>query len=299
MGADGAIQACCGGQPAFTTLASGPILQDTTAIVGTTGNSMSSSRLFALLDSQTGCGNTVPSGTLADFGANSPAIGPDGNIYAGASQAVVAAKFDGFTLNGRATSESSRYYRGQPAFRGKQVLLATSAATVDAFTFVDPLGSPAPTPITTQAAAAGVTISSPTIAADGTAVLSTDDRHLVALRPDSSIRWTVSLPAAATAPPSHGSGDLLYLGTAAGDILALKLADGSTAWTYSAGSPIRGPLALGCDGILYAASDGAVLALVLDAAGLADSPWPKAAHDVRGTGDARRPLRSVTGSCLE
>jgi outer membrane protein assembly factor BamB len=144
-----------------------------------------------------------------------------------------------------------------------------------------------------------VTISSPTIAADGTAVLSTDDSHLVAVNPNGSIRWTVSLPAAATAPPSHGVGDLLYVGTVAGDILALKLADGSTAWTYSAGSAIRGPLAIGCDAILYAASDGAVLALALDAAGLADSPWPKAAHDVRGTGDARRTLRSAIGVCLE
>ncbi len=202
-------------------------------------------------------------------------------------------------MTGRATPESSRYYRGQPAFRGNQVLLATTAASMDTFTFVDPLGSPAPTPVTTQARALGVTISSPTIAADGTAVLSTDDSHLVAVNPNGSIRWTVSLPAAATAPPSHGVGDLLYVGTVAGDILALKLADGSTAWTYSAGSPIRGPLALGCDSVLYAASDGAVLALALDAAGLADSPWPKAAHDVRGTGDARRPVRSAIGVCLE
>jgi hypothetical protein len=51
--------------------------------------------------------------------------------------------------------------------------------------------------------------------------------------------------------------------------------------------------------VLYAASGGTVTALVIDAAGLADSPWPKAGRDVRGTSDARRPLRSATGACLE
>ena len=68
---------------------------------------------------------------------------------------------------------------------------------------------------------------------------------------------------------------------------------------WNAGVPVRGPLAPGCDGVLYAATDGAIVALVIDQPGLADSDWPKAAHDVRGTGDARRPLKSPTGGCLE
>jgi outer membrane protein assembly factor BamB len=113
------------------------------------------------------------------------------------------------------------------------------------------------------------------------------------------VRWTATLPDSATAPPTHGAGGLLYVGTGSGDILALSETDGSTVWTWSTGAPIRGPLAPGCDGVLYAASGGTVTALVIDAAGLADSPWPKAGHDVRGTSDARRPLRSATGACLE
>jgi hypothetical protein len=130
-------------------------------------------------------------------------------------------------------------------------------------------------------------------------VVATEDRHLIALRPDNTVRWSILLPNQATAPPSHGAGDLVYVGTLAGDILAFRLADGATAWSYFAGSPIRGPLAPGCDGFLYAATDAGIVALALDANGLADSPWPRAAHDVRGTGDARRPLRSSTGGCLE
>jgi len=151
-----------------------------------------------------------------------------------------------------------------------------------------------------QVAPPGAIITSPTIAADGTATVATDDRRVIALRADGSVRWTATLLANATAPPTHGAGNLVYVGTMLGDILALSLDDGSTVWSYHAGAPVRGPLAPGCDGLLYAGTDAAVLALVIDSPGLADSPWPRAGHDIRGSGDARRPLRApVTGACLE
>ena len=295
MGADGVIQLC---QAANATLTSGPILLDTLAIVATTGTALESSRFIGMRDDQ--FGTLTYSNPLADFASNTPAIGPDGNVYAGAAQAIATAHPTALNwATARATTESS-HYRGQPAFRGNGVvLLSNSIGALDAFTFSDPLASPAPNPVTTQVASGVQGISSPTIAADGTAILATDDRHLVALRPDNSIRWTLSLSDQPTAPPTNGAGDLVYVGTVRGDILALSLADGATVWKYSARSPIRGPLALGCDGILYAATDGAILALALDNAGLANSPWPMASHDVRGTGDARRPLRSAAGACLE
>ncbi len=167
----------------------------------------------------------------------------------------MAARFDTLTWEAQTTSELP-HYRGQPAFRRGAVLLSTgAAATIDSFAFTSLTAS---TVTTTQVANVGTTITSPTIAADGTLTVATDDRHVIALRPD-----------------------------------------GSTVWSWSTGAPIRGPLAPGCDGVLYAASGGTVTALVIDAAGLADSPWPKAGHDVRGTSDARRPLRSATGACLE
>ncbi len=295
MSSDGTIQLCCG---PYASLTSGPILQGTAAIVGTTGATTSASRLVIVQDTATCVGN--PTMQLADFGSTTPALGPDGIIYSGAAQAMVVAKWDGLGwIQTPPTSESS-HYRGQPAFRGNGVvLLSTTVGSLDTFAFTNPLGSPAPAPTTTQVATFGVGLASPTIAADGTAVIATDDRHLIALHPDNSVRWSILLPGQATAPPSNGAGDLVYVGTLSGDILALHLSDGTAAWTYAAGSSIRGPLAPGCDGLLYAATDGAILALAIDANGLADSPWPRAAHDVRGTGDARRPLRSPAGACLE
>src|SRR5205085_908977 len=140
----------------------GPALLDSIPIVATTGTSTTSSRLFAVIDGGGFC-NFRPSSTVVDFGANTPAVGADGNIYSGASQAIVVAKFDGLGWTPpRASSESSRY-RGQPAFRGQTVLLSTGpAGTVDAFAFIDPLNSPAPAPFTMQAVTAGVTVTQPT-----------------------------------------------------------------------------------------------------------------------------------------
>jgi outer membrane protein assembly factor BamB len=295
MGSDGTIQLCCG---PFATLNGGPTLLGTTPVVSTRGTSLTSSRLYAMTDVGGGNCQTAGSKPLADFGGTMPAVGKDGIVYSGASQAIATGAFDSISWTERATSESPRY-RGQPAIRGQTVLLSTTTSNVDAYAFVDPINSPAPPPVTTQIPGGIVVLTSPTIAADGTATVATDDRRVIALRPDGTIRWTASLPDSATAPPTHGAGNLIYVGTLSGDIVALSADDGSTVWSQPAGAPVRGPLAPGCDGLLYAGTDAAVLALVIDAPGLADSTWPRAGHDIRGTSDARRPLRSANGACLE
>jgi hypothetical protein len=293
IGSDGTIELCCG---PYATLTGGPALLGPTPVVATTGSGNFSWRLFAVVDIGGGRCNAPATFMRADFAGAVPAIGPDGTVYSGANKAIMAARFDTLTWEAQTTSELP-HYRGQPAFRRGAVLLSTgAAATIDSFAFTSLTAS---TVTTTQVANVGTTITSPTIAADGTLTVATDDRRVIALRPDGSVRWTATLPDSATAPPTHGAGGLLYVGTGSGDILALSESDGSTVWTWSTGAPIRGPLAPGCDGVLYAASGGTVTALVIDAAGLADSPWPKAGHDVRGTSDARRPLRSATGACLE
>ena len=279
-------QACKG---PYATLSGGPILLESVPVVATTGTGIYSSRFLAWNDA-----GVQPTSVLADFGATSPAIAPDGTIYAGAVQNVAADFFDGIVWQPPQVTTETPHYVGAPAFRGNTMLLSTTSATLD--TFAIPIQG---APSTITVAGTGTTITAPTVAADGTAVVATDDRHLVALRPDNSIRWTVSLPDQATAPPTQGANDLVYLGTAGGDILAISLDDGSTVWSFSAGAPVRGPLAPGCDQTLYAATDSGIVALAIDAPGLADSLWPMAAHDVRGTGDSRRPLKSATGGCLE
>ena len=54
-----------------------------------------------------------------------------------------------------------------------------------------------------------------------------DTIHGIALRPDGTVRWTTTLLSNATAPPTHGAGNIVYVGTMLGDIIALSLDDGS------------------------------------------------------------------------
>src|SRR5262249_28759432 len=163
----------------------------------------------------------------------------------GAIQNIVADTFDGVAWTAPQVSSETPHYTGFPAFRGNQLLLSTVAAgTIDVFTL--PVAA---TPSSIQVATVGTTLTAPTIAADGTATAAATDRHAIALRPDGSVRWTVPLPDQATAPPTQGAGDLIYLGTLGGDVLALSLDDGATVWSYNAGAPVRGPLAAGCDGV--------------------------------------------------
>ncbi|TMA25069.1 MAG: PQQ-like beta-propeller repeat protein [Deltaproteobacteria bacterium] len=294
MGSDGSIQLCCG---PFTPLTGGPILLGSNPIVSTRHTATTSSRLVAVLDSNGIC-NQMSWLTTVDFAAAMPAVGVDGIVYSGASQAIVAAKFDGSVWTGGHPTSETPSYRGQAAIQGNSVLVSTTSATIDTFASV-PLNSDAPTPTTVQAAVAGTVISSPTLAEDGTVTIATNDKRIVALKTDGNIRWNATLLDNATASPTHGAGGLVYVGTAGGEIIALSGDDGSAIWSQKVGAPVRGPLAPGCDGLLYAATDASVVALVIDAAGLADSDWPRAGHDIRGSGDARRPLRSASGACLE
>jgi hypothetical protein len=296
MGLDGSIRLCCG---PFPTLTGGPILLGSAPIVSTKGAGSLAARLVAVLDSGGSCG-PVPFTTNINFGAAVPAIGLDGIVYSGASQGIVAAKFgDSAWIDGRATPETP-IYRGQAALHGSSVLVSTTSATIDTFASVPyNAGAPAPTPTTVQAAPAGRVISSPTLAEDGTVTVATDDKKIVAVKTDGSIRWTATLPDNATAPPTHGAGNLVYVGTAGGEIIALSADDGSLVWSQKVGAPVRGPLAPGCDGLLYAATDASVVAIVIDSAGLANSGWPRSAHDIRGSGDAGRLLRYPSGACQE
>src|SRR5262249_30357402 len=122
------IDACRG---PYSTIASGPVLSGTIAIFATTGSSLNSSRFFAWLDD----GSIQPSVVLADFAGNTPGIAPDGTVYSGAIQNIVADTFDGVAWTAPQVTSETPHYTGFPAFRGNQLLLSTVAAgTIDVFT---------------------------------------------------------------------------------------------------------------------------------------------------------------------
>ncbi|GEM_PF-5912203 len=77
-------------------------------------------------------------------------------------------------------------------------------------------------------------------------------------------RWTYTAPANVVTPPIVGEG-AVYVGTLAGQVIALKTTDGSVLWSVNTGATFQGiiaPMALTGGGVLYvAATDGTLRAL--------------------------------------
>jgi len=313
IGLDGTTRWCCG---PFGLLVGGvavgplPAPQGSVAVsaIVATGNVATNDgkRLYLLRDASDGSCDPHSSNQVANFQSATPSIGSDGTIYAGAVRAVVAAQFDGNSWGIPLVTPETTDYLGQPALRaptatGQSVLFSSKEGFLNLLAYASaPLSVP---PSGSRVQASGSSLdaaTSATLAADGTAVVGTQDAQVVAIAPDGSVRWRIALPSPPTAAPTQGAGGVVYVGTQDGTLFALALTDGRVLWSFAAGSALRTPPALGCDGALYVGSDnGAVFALATDSKGLAHSPWPREGHDSRGTGDARRPLNSADGGCQE
>ena len=306
IGLDGSLRWCCG---PFATLRAGPALLGPDVIIASSGTSGTGGRLYAISDSANGCDPRPTGPPQIDFDFSAPIIAGNGLIYIGAYNAIAAARFDGFGWGNTKVTTAPARYRGSPALRpplasGEQpVIFARTASALDSYLFPkDPLNNSPNPPVTITVATPDTVITAPTLAEDGTLVVGTQDHTVVALAPDGTQRWSIHTSGLPSAAPTHGAGGVVYIAEDDGTLLALSIIDGATLWSFAAGSAIRTPPALGCDRTLYFGTDaGAVFALSIDESqsGLANSSWPRAGHDVRGTGDARRPLRSATGACLE
>jgi outer membrane protein assembly factor BamB len=302
---DGSTHACC---DPLATLRAGPALLGANIIFAASGTSGGGGRLYALTD-QSNCNYNATGAPQIDYDFSAPAIGTDGNIYIGGYNSVVVAHFDGIGWDMPNPTAAPARYRGSPALRpplptGEQpAIFSRTGGALDSFLFPkDPLHNAPPAPQTFTVAAPTAVLTAPALAEDGTLVVGTQDHTVVALNPDGSQRWSARTSALPSSAPTHGAGGVVYIGEDDGTLLALSILDGSTLWTFPAGAAIRTPPAPGCDRTLYFGTDaGTVFALALDENqnGLANSSWPRTGHDVRGTGDARRPLRSATGACLE
>ena len=276
---------------------------------GTSG--LTGQRLYAIgASSNPALCDFVPSSPLANFDRAGISISASGIIYADAVQAVVAARFDGLAWNAQAYQRPGQVYRGAPVLlaptaSGQPLLMGTGAGFVDELLAPPPSnGTSLPTAPTetfsSSAAPLGFSIIGTTVGKDGTITVATEDLRIVALDPAGKQKWATTLPGRPTVAPTHGVDGTLYAVDESGTLSALSIVDGSVKWTFTAQAALRAAPILACDGTLYIGSDdGTVYALVSDSAGLADSPWPRAGRDNRGTADMRRVLRSPDGTCLE
>lgn len=91
----------------------------------------------------------------------------------------------------------------------------------------------------------------PSIAADGTVYVVSQDQRLNAVNPDGSRRWVMGTQIKGT--PAIAADGTLYVGSQAG--LKAMNADGSAKWTFATGDAVLSGPVIGPDGTVYVGSD--------------------------------------------
>ena len=132
--------------------------------------------------------------------------------------------------------------------------------------------------------------SSPSIAADGTLYIMSNDDQLYAVSPEGGVRWRFPIEPAPgiSAEPTVGADGTIYAGSDDGALYAVN-ADGSERWRFQTDLRIRAATAVGTDGTLYIGSTDGTLFAVLGPYPTT-RPWAMAGHD------RRRTRRSRTGA---
>jgi hypothetical protein len=75
---------------------------------------------------------------------------------------------------------------------------------------------------------------------------------------------------------------------------------GTDLWFLTLSGDLESSPALDCNGVAYFGTNaGAVVALVTDSDGLANSSWPKYQHDNRNTGSLTTVIRTAGGACVD
>ena len=224
-------------------------------------------------------------GTSSAMSYATPAIGGDGTIYIGSD-----AYFYAVNPNG---TEKWRYQYGggysSPAIGGDGTIYVNTSNNLFAL-------NPDST-VKWDYDHGGKTwspdfVGSPVIGLEGTVYIGADNNLLYALDSYGKLKWTFE---ASSDPynPAVGSDGTIYFGCYYGYLYAVN-PDGTLKWTYqeenNAGS--TSSLTISNDGVIYFGIPGSHLTKYLYGVytgtntGLANSAWPKFAHDLHNTGRA-------------
>ena len=314
LGFDGSVIWCCDSigivsnaisvGPFPSTISGGPYVSTVMAT-----SIQSTGRLFAMSETSQRVCEQQASLLQTNFDFASPAIAPDGTVYAPGQGTISVGRFDGFAWD-EASYSIGPAFSGQPAFypsaaAGQPVLVSSTAGTnqTDEFLFPAALDGGVPGPPSEIFDGGGnftslAHLTTPAIGEDGAAYFA-DQTHVFAMARDGGALWQVPVAQTSSAAPVAGAGGVIYSAGSDGVLTALGL-DGGTLWTFQTDGQIVAPVSPGCDRTLYLATRlGTIYAIAADAPGLANSSWPREGHDIRGTGDARRPNRSPDGGCVE
>ena len=134
----------------------------------------------------------------------------------------------------------------------------------------------------TPFATGGPILSSPSIGADGTIYVGSDDGKVYAVKPDGTAKWAIPFATGGgvRTAPAIGSDGTIYVGSRDSKIFAIN-ADGGEQWVWDAAGEVNSSPAIGPDGTVYVGSNDCKLyALFSNSAGLANSSWPMFHRDL-------------------
>ncbi|MBN1661900.1 MAG: VCBS repeat-containing protein [Anaerolineae bacterium] len=189
---------------------------------------------------------------------SSPAIGSDGTIYVGASDARLYAINPDGTLKWAYQTGFNESY-ASPAV-GADGTIYTTGAKEGSLHAVNPDGTNKWTyPI------GGDTVSSPTVDGNGTIYVGGADNNLYAVNPDGTLKWSTAVGDvhSMTTSAAIGPDGTIYIVSGDGILHALDPATGASLWTYATnGGNIFTTPTVDANGIIYlAGGDGTVHAL--------------------------------------
>jgi sugar lactone lactonase YvrE len=128
----------------------------------------------------------------------------------------------------------------------------------------------------------GTFYSSPTIAPDGSVLVSSQEGWIHLVRDGTNV-WRYRISAVNRGAAAFATPNLIYAPGPAGQLLTLTLA-GSNVWQAPVGSLWSTSPTIAPDGTIYVSTAEGEVVSVFGEAPLADTPWPMFQHDIRHTG---------------
>jgi outer membrane protein assembly factor BamB len=206
---------------------------------------------------------------------STPAIGPDGTVYVGTSDAMLYALNPDLTVKWSIIGSVPIRHLAV-GFDGTVYYTEVGGSKLHAFRYG--IGGWAFT-------AGGDLLSAPVIGADGTIYVGCDDFNLYAVKPDGTLKWTFLTKNSVSSTPAVGADGIIYVGSSDKDLYALD-PNGSKLWNFTASGNITLPIILAADGTVYVSSnDSKIYAVYSSSPGPAKSAWPMYQRDARHTGN--------------
>jgi len=171
---------------------------------------------------------------------SSPAIGPDGTIYAGSDDHYLWAINVNSTIRWR--FQTSDWIYSSPAI-GSDGTIYVGSHDYNLYA-INPNGT-----LKWSYPTGNIVLSSPAIGSDGTIYVGSNDHNLYAINPDGSLKWTFPTGSVVNSSPAIGADGTIYVGSYDNNLYAINPV-GTLKWSYPTNDFIFSSPAIGNGGMI-------------------------------------------------